>query len=291
MGAYGSAQSLAHLALEAETAGWDAIFVWDSVQVDLENRGNRATYDPWIALAAMAANTSRIRLGTMITPIARRRPWKLARETVTLDHLSGGRLILPVGLGAVEDGAFFKVGEELDRRIRAEKLDEGLEILAGLWSGQPFSFEGKHYQSQEMTFLPRPIQQPRIPVWVVGAWPREKSIRRAIHWDGILPVKMTADGQSLADDGYAQAGGMTPDDVREMKAYVDQRRTLDRSFDIILEGDTAGGDSARAAGIVRPYAQAGATWWVEAVWKFFYSDPGDVEVVRQRIRQGPPRVD
>jgi alkanesulfonate monooxygenase SsuD/methylene tetrahydromethanopterin reductase-like flavin-dependent oxidoreductase (luciferase family) len=291
MGAYGSAEQLAELALEAETAGWEGIFVWDSVHVDLEDPGNRATYDPWIALAAMAANTSRIRLGTMITPIARRRPWKLARETVTLDHLSGGRLILPVGLGAVEDGAFSKVGEEQDRLIRAQKLDEGLELLTGLWSGRPFSFAGDHFQTQEMTFLPPPVQRPRILIWVVGAWPRKKSMRRALRWDGILPIKMTADGQSLADEGNAQAGGMTPEDVSEMKAYVEQRRTQDGPFDIILEGETPGHGPAQAAAIVRPYAQAGATWWVEAIWKFFYSAPGDVEAVRQRIRQGPPRFD
>ena len=290
MGAYGSAGALAELALEAETAGWDGVFVWDSVHVDLEDPGNRATYDPWIALAAMAANTERIVLGTMITPIARRRPWKLARETVTLDHLSGGRLVLPVGLGAVEDGAFSRVGEEQDRKIRAEKLDEGLEILSGLWSGRPFRFEGAHYQTQEMTFRPPPLQQPRIPIWVVGAWPREKSMRRVLRWDGVLPVKMAADGQSLADEGHAQAGGMTPEDVSDMKAFVDQRRTLDGPFDIILEGDMAGRDPAQAADIVRPYAKAGATWWVEAIWKLFYSDPGDVEVVRKRIRQGPPQL-
>lgn len=290
MGQYGSAQTLADLAREAEAAGWDGVFVWDSVHVNLEDPRNQATYDPWIALTAMAASTKRIRLGTMVTPLARRRPWKVARETVTLDHFSAGRLILPVGLGAIEDGAFSKVGEELDRRRRAQRLDEGLEILSGLWSGQPYSFQGQHYQLEEMTFLPPPAQSPRIPIWVVGAWRREKSMRRAVRWDGVLPIRMRADGQSLADDGHALAGGMTPGDVRDLKAYVDEHRTQSTPYDIVLEGETPGEDPKRAAELLAPYAEAGATWWIEAIWEYFYSSPGDVEIVRERIRQGPPVV-
>lgn len=288
MGVVGSPRVLAELAQEAETAGWDGVFVWDSVWVDLDDARLQAAYDPWIALTAMAANTVRIRLGTMVTPPARRRPWKLARETVTLDHFSKGRLILPVGLGAVDDGAFSKVGEEVDRKIRAQQLDEGLEILNGLWSGRPFKFSGRHYRIEEMTFLPSPLQSPRIPIWVVGAWPRQKSMRRALRWDGVLPIKMTADGQSLAEEGYALAGGMTPEDVQEMKAFVDERRSQDTPFDIVLEGKTPGEDREKAKALVSPYAQAGATWWVEAVWEFFYASPGDLEVIRNRVRQGPP---
>jgi alkanesulfonate monooxygenase SsuD/methylene tetrahydromethanopterin reductase-like flavin-dependent oxidoreductase (luciferase family) len=171
------AQTLARLALEAEMAGWDGVFVWDCLSGNPENEPEKqAIYDPWIALAAIAMSTRRVRLGTMVTPLSRRRPWKVARETVTLDHLCQGRLILPVGLGSTIDAGFSKVGEEMDRKIRAEMLDEGLAILAGLWSGQPFSYIGQHYQVQEMTFLPPPVQQPRIPIWVVGAWPRMKSL-------------------------------------------------------------------------------------------------------------------
>ena len=184
------AQTLARLALEAEIAAWDGVFVWDCLSGNPENEPEKqAIYDPWIALAAIAMSTRRVRLGTMVTPLSRRRPWKVARETVTLDHLCQGRLILPVGLGSTIDAGFSKVGEEMDRKIRAEMLDEGLAILAGLWSGQPFSYIGQHYQVQEMTFLPPPVQQPRIPIWVVGAWPRMKSLRRALYWDGILPTK------------------------------------------------------------------------------------------------------
>ena len=147
------AHTLAQLAVEAETAGWDGVFVWDCLYGSPEIAPEkRATCDPWMALAAIALTTKRIRLGTMVTPLSRRRPWKVARETVTLDHLSQGRLILPVGLGDVTEGGFAHVGEELDRHIRAQRLDEGLTILTGLWRGQPFRFSGQHDQVQEMTF-------------------------------------------------------------------------------------------------------------------------------------------
>jgi alkanesulfonate monooxygenase SsuD/methylene tetrahydromethanopterin reductase-like flavin-dependent oxidoreductase (luciferase family) len=288
MGVVGSPQVLAKLAQEAETVGWDGVFVWDSLYVELDDPRLQATYDPWIGLTAMAASTERIRLGMMITPLARRRPWKLARETVTLDHFSKGRIVLPVGLGAVDDSGFSKVGEETDRKIRAQQLDEALEILNGLWSGRPFRYDGRHYRVQEMAFYPPPFQSPRIPIWVVGAWPKQKSMLRALRWDGILPIKMTADGQNLAEEGYALAGGMTPNDVREMKAFVDERRSQNAPFDIVLEGKTPGEDREKAKAIVSPYAEAGATWWVEAIWEFFYASPGDLEVIRNRIRQGPP---
>jgi alkanesulfonate monooxygenase SsuD/methylene tetrahydromethanopterin reductase-like flavin-dependent oxidoreductase (luciferase family) len=295
MGACGSAQALADLAAEAEEAGWDAIFVWDSVYGTMSDPRNDPTCDPWIALTAIAACTRRIRFGTMVTPLTRRRPWKLVRETVTLDHFSGGRLILPVGLGSLDDGAFSKTGEITDRKIRARRLDEGLEILNGLWSGKPFEFSGEHFQMDEMAFLPKPYQSPRIPVWVVGAWPRKLSMQRAARWDGILPAKYSADGQSLAEEGNALAGGMTPADIREMKAYIDALRSAEEigqngsRYDIVIEGDAPGEDPARAAEIIGPYVEAGATWWLEALWKTFYRYPGEIEILRKRIRQGPPR--
>jgi len=126
----GDPRAIAELACEAETAGWDGVFYWDGICV-----GDMDTYDPWVVMAAMAVRTERVRLGAILTPPARRRPWKLARETMTLDHLSGGRLVLPVGLGALDDGGVSKVGEPTDRKVRAGRLDEGLEILTGLWSG------------------------------------------------------------------------------------------------------------------------------------------------------------
>lgn len=181
----GDARTAAALAREAEIAGWDGFFVWEPVW----------GIDPWVSLAAAAMVTQHIRLGTMVTPVSRRRPWKLASETATLDHLSGGRVILSVGLGAIDTG-FAAFGEETDRRQRAQLLDEGLAIVTGLWQGQPFRFNGTHYQVQPTEFMPPPppVQQPRIPIWVVGAWPRPRSMQRALRWDGILPAIMTPEG-------------------------------------------------------------------------------------------------
>jgi len=270
------ARTLAQLAAEAETAGWDGVFVWDCLYGSAENEPDkRATCDPWIALAAIALATRRVRLGTMVTPLSRRRPWKVARETVTLDHLCQGRLILPVGLGAVTEGGFARVGEELDRRIRAQMLDEGLAILTGLWSGQPFSFSGQHYQVQEMTFLPPPMQQPRIPIWVIGAWPHKKSMQRTLRFDGILPTTLQ--------------GEMTPAGLQEMKTWLAQHRDPSTPFDIVMEGETPGDDPVAAAAILGPLAQGGVTWWLEAVWAT-PETKGGVAGMKKRIQQGPSRL-
>jgi alkanesulfonate monooxygenase SsuD/methylene tetrahydromethanopterin reductase-like flavin-dependent oxidoreductase (luciferase family) len=228
----------------------------------------------------MAMRTERIHLGPLVTPLARRRPWKLARETVTLDHLSGGRLVLPVRLGAVDDGGFSKVGEVLDRRTRAELLDEGLAIVTGLWSGEGFEFRGEHYEVEEMTFLPRPVQSPRIPIWVIGAWPSEPSLRRALRWGGIVPIKRNAEG--------AYMDLLTPEDLRALRAYVAEHRGPDH-YEIIYEGESPSDDLDRAAATVYPYAEAGATWWIESVWASPW-ERGGLAGMRTRIRQGPPRT-
>jgi alkanesulfonate monooxygenase SsuD/methylene tetrahydromethanopterin reductase-like flavin-dependent oxidoreductase (luciferase family) len=183
----GDPRTAADLAAEAEAAGWDGVFYWDGVAL-----GDMDTYDPWVVMAAMAMRTERVTLGAIVTPPSRRRPWKLARETMTLDHLSGGRLVVPVGLGAVN--TFGDVGEVTDRKVRAAMLDESLEILTGLWSGEPFAFSGAHYQVGEMAFCPAPIQRPRPPIWVVAAWPRPRSMARALRYDGILPNVFAPDG-------------------------------------------------------------------------------------------------
>jgi alkanesulfonate monooxygenase SsuD/methylene tetrahydromethanopterin reductase-like flavin-dependent oxidoreductase (luciferase family) len=214
----------------------------------------------------------------MITPLSRMRPWKLASETATLDNLSNGRVIVSVGLGAIDSG-FAAFGEVTDRKTRAELLDEGLDILTGLWRGQPFAYNGKHYTIKETTFMPPPppTQQPRIPIWVVGAWPREKSMRRVLRYDGLLPNPMSATGRHRK---------LTPADVRAMKTYVDERRAATTPFDIVVEGVTPGEDRKKATAIVRKWADAGATWWIEAMW----SAPG-LDSVRRRIEQGPPGIE
>jgi hypothetical protein len=257
------------VAREAEAAGWDGFFVWDAVW----------STDPWVTLGAIAAVTERVRIGVMITPVTRRRPWKLASETATVDRLSGGRLILAVGLGALDTG-FTKFGEETDRKIRAERLDEGLDIITGLWKGLPFAYDGKHYHVKPEALhltCPPPVQQPRIPIWVVGAWPRMKSMRRVLRYDGLLPDVMEKKG------GHWKRRATTPDDIRAMRVFVDEHRTLTTPFDIVMEGETPGDDPEKAASIVQPWAEAGATWWIEAKW----GAPDDP--VRTRIQQGPPR--
>lgn len=270
----GDVRTLAELSHEAETVGWDGVFIPDCICIEGAPGAPSLGFDPWVTLAAMAMRTERVRLGAIVTPISRRRPWKLARETATLDHLSNGRLILAVGVGALDDGGFGKVGEVTDLKARAEMMDEGLAIIAGLWCGQPFSFHGEHYAVEEMTFLPPPVQMPRIPVWVVGVWPRMKSMRRAIQWDGILPQKAGADPAMAAAD------------LAEMKAHIDAERGQERPYDIIAEGETPGDDRDGAAAIVRPLADAGATWWMETRW-FGKNSP---EEIRARVRQGPPRA-
>ncbi len=272
------ARTLADLAQEAEAAGWDGVFVWDMIW----------GVDPWVSLAAAAMVTSRVRIGTMLTPLSRRRPWKVASEVVTLDHLSNGRMVLPVGLGAAgpdyEDSGFPKVGEEVDRKIRAELLDESLDILDGLWGGEPFSYAGKHYQVRDVTFAPRPLQQPRVPIWVVGAWPRKKSMRRVLRCDGIIPTMMAA-----ADGSFAHTE-VTPADIQAIKAFVQEQRALTTPFDIIFEGETPGDDCEQAIAIAQPWAEAGVTWWLESVWHTPETQ-GGVEGMRARVRQGPPRIE
>jgi alkanesulfonate monooxygenase SsuD/methylene tetrahydromethanopterin reductase-like flavin-dependent oxidoreductase (luciferase family) len=260
----GGPREAADLAATAEAAGWDGVFTWDGIAI-----GPMDTYDPWVVMAAMAMRTERVTLGAIVTPPARRRPWKLARETMTLDRLSGGRLVLPVGLGAIDDAAFGNVGEPTGARIRAERLDESLEILEGLWSGEPYAHDGRHYRFGPMTFLPTPVQRPRIPIWVVGAWPNERSMRRAVRYDGVLP--QTSD----------------PDAIHDIAAYVARERPAERRdqpFEIVVEGRTPL-KRAAAAAKVRPAAEAGATWWIESNW-----ETATIDSQRARIEAGPPRA-
>jgi alkanesulfonate monooxygenase SsuD/methylene tetrahydromethanopterin reductase-like flavin-dependent oxidoreductase (luciferase family) len=259
------------LAAEAEEYGWDGVFIPDCINIPGEVG---LGYDPWVVMTAVAMRTQRVRFGTMVTPLSRRRPWKVARETVTLDHLSDGRLILPVGLGALDDQGFGNVGEATDRRTRAELLDESLAIITGLWSGEPFSWQGKHYRVEEMNFVTTPVQQPRIPVWVVGAWPRKQSMRRVLQWDGLLPNVLNPDGSH---------GAVTPEAIREMRAFVDQQRDATATpFDIIVEDPTPAEDPAAARAIATRWSDARATALLEWIW----TDPNDTDTIRRRFKAG-----
>ena len=269
----GDARIAADFARAAEQAGWDGFFVWEPVW----------GIDAWVSLTAAAMQTNSIRLGTLLSPISRMRPWELASKTATLDNLSNGRVIVSVGLGAVDTG-FEAFGEVTDRKTRAERVDEGLDILMGLWRGQPFNYDGKHYHVKETQFHPPPppVQKPRIPIWMVGAWPSKKSMQRVMRCDGLLPAVM--------DGGKVRFGPPTGDELRAMLAYVQANRTETTPFDIVMEGETPGQDPARAAGIVRPWAEAGATWWNEARWQVPRNAEG-LRLVHERILQGPPRID
>lgn len=253
-GACGDARTLADLARLAEEAGWDGVFL--EAYIVWQGHQDTPTYDPWVALAAMALRTERIRLGTTVTPLTRRRPWKVARETVTLDHLSNGRLILGVGLGDTisSDVSFTHFGEVTDARQRARILDEALDVLVGLWSGQPFSYHGEYYRVNEVTLSPRPIQTPRIPIWVGGGWPLKGPTRRAARWDGSCMYKHTYGGPW---EDWAS------DDVRSLKAFIDRQRTASTPFDIALGGRSRDDDWEKDRALIRSLAEAGATWWIE----------------------------
>ena len=267
-GVLGYPQPLVRLARDAEAAGWDGFFIWDVFRGDAQVP--TPVVDSWITLAAIATATERIRIGPMVTPLPRRRPWKLARESASLDHLSGGRLILGVGIGD-QPSEFSRFGEEADARVRGRMLDEGLEVLTGLWSGEPFSFSGEYYQIEHALLLPRPLQQPRIPIWVGGTWPRKPSFRRAARWDGVFPG--------------SQRGNLTLEELHDMRAFIQQHRTTEAPFDVMVGGDVPIDDPVMAREILTAYSAAGVTWWIEGIgeWR------GDVDAMAAFIRGGPPR--
>jgi alkanesulfonate monooxygenase SsuD/methylene tetrahydromethanopterin reductase-like flavin-dependent oxidoreductase (luciferase family) len=272
-GVCGDARVLGELAARAEEAGWDGIFLED--YIIWQGHNNVPTCDSWVALAAMAMITRRIRLGTMVTPIPRRRPWKLAREAATVDHLSGGRVILGAGSGETSiDTSYTGFGEVTDAKERASMLDEALEVIRACWSGRQFSYEGKHFHLNKVRFLPRPVQRPRIPIWIGGGWPLKGPARRAARWDGACM--------------YRQAGGdMTPVEVRELKERIGEMRTADGPYDIALGGRRRGKDWGKEREYIASIAEAGATWWIE------YLPPqlGGLDRVRAAIEQGPLQID
>ena len=265
----GDPRTAAELAASAEAHGWDGVFTWDGIAI-----GSMDIYDPWVVMTAMAMRTSRVVLGAIVSPPSRRRPWKLAREAVSVDRVSDGRLVLPVGLGALDDAAFGNVGEPTDARTRAELLDETLAIIDGLWSGEPFGYDGHHYRFAPMTFRPTPVQQPRIPIWVVGAWPNERSMARAARWDGLV--------------AQALGGELTPKTLGEAVAWIRERRAVEgrtTPYDVIAQGSTPAEDPASWSSTVAPWIDAGATWWIDADWQ-----AGSVDAIARRIEAGPPSV-
>jgi alkanesulfonate monooxygenase SsuD/methylene tetrahydromethanopterin reductase-like flavin-dependent oxidoreductase (luciferase family) len=279
-GPYGDARMLADLAYEAEEAGWDGFFLWDQVSKSTLTPTVDPMVDPWVALAAIALRTSAIRLGTLVTPLPRRRPWKVARETVSLDHLSAGRLIFGVGSGSGYFD-FEALGEASDAKTLAKLLDEGLEVLTGLWSGEPYRHKGLAYHIKEAQFLPRPVQSPRIPIWVAAMWPAKAPLRRAARWDGIVPI-----GRDLSLMEMLTAAQM-----HEIIRSVASLPGYTTPYEVVHSGITDGMDPAHDSEVVAAYQQVGVTWWVEKIqperWGSWTDWP--LEAMRTRIRQGPPR--
>jgi hypothetical protein len=267
---YGDARVAADLARLAEENGWDGVFVGDAIWC----------IDPLIQLTAAAMTTSRIRLGTMVLAMPLRRPNHLASESLAIDRLSQGRLMLGLGTGATWMGWHGFPDEVTDTRARAEMLDEAIDIITRMHQTEQFDYDGKHYHIKltrldTIHYPPKTIQQPRVPIWIPGVWPRMKSMRRVLKCDGLLPFKMNAEGKF--ED-------VTPADLCEMKAFVDTNRTLTTPFDYVVEGQTHALDRAQTRDRIMPWVEAGITWWIEGMWNV------PLEEFGERIRQGPPQL-
>ena len=264
----GSAGEQLEQAVLAEEAGWDGVFVWEAAY----------GIDAWTLLGAMAARTKRIKLGTLLTPLPWRRPWKVASQVATLDQLSNGRAILTVGLGAVV-GDLPRTGDETDLRRRAELLDEGIDLIRTLLAGRSehrganFTFE---CDLDDQVRVAQPVQDP-VPIWVVGVWPRPRSMRRVLACDGVVPQYDVGDREG------------TPDDLRAMRAWLDQHGARP-DLDVVAEGETPRDDPVAAAAVVEPWADAGCTWWLETRWELPHHVPERIHEIRERIAAGPPPV-
>ncbi|UGQ14724.1 LLM class flavin-dependent oxidoreductase [Yinghuangia sp. ASG 101] len=278
IGEFADARAVAGLARRAEDAGWDGFFVWDHVVFAFAAEAEVA--DVWTVLTTVALATERIRVGPMVTAVARRRPGTLARQTTTLDRLSGGRLVFGAGLGFTVEAEFGTWGESVEPRVLARRLDEGLEVLAGLWSGERVDFRGEHVTAADVVFRPTPVQRPRPPVWIGCNRPARRPLRRAARWDGVAPMIVDpADG----------SWNPTPGAVAEIVAGVDEhRRELPGGggpFDVVITGRTDAREPDAAAAEVRRIAEAGATWWLEG----FRPAPGEYDAALRRVEAGPPR--
>jgi hypothetical protein len=272
IGEFADPRRVADLARRAEEAGWDGFFVWDHVVFPW---GPLDVADPWVLLTVVAGATERIRIGPLVTAVPRRRPGTLARQTTTLDRYSGGRLVFGAGLGFTLDAEYGTWGEPVEPAVVARRLDEGLELLDRLWSGERVDYAGEQLTARGATFVPTPVQRPRPPVWIGCDWPHRRPLRRAARWDGVAPLALAADGMS-----WAPTAAM----VTEVLDVVGGLRTTDDPFDVVITGSTPPDDPERARDAVGPIAAAGATWWLEG----FRPQPGDLDAALRRVEAGPP---
>jgi len=278
-GEFAAPDVFADVARRVEEAGWDALLVWDHVVEQKDLR--REIADPWILLTAAALATRRIRLGTAITPVARRRPAKLAREVATLDRLTGGRMVLGAGLGAPVIDEYASFGDTTDTRVLAERLDESLHALDLLWSAESVTYRGNQITLDDVVFLPAPVQRPRVPIWVGGFWPNKAPMRRAARWDGAIPAMA----------GVEVARPPQVNEVRELVLFLRRCRAenglADKSFDIVIGGMSPTGPAA-GHDVIGPLADLGVTWWDERMpWG---DDLERTEPILRRIEHGPPRI-
>ncbi|SEO49697.1 LLM class flavin-dependent oxidoreductase [Actinacidiphila rubida] len=276
-GDFADPMNVRKVAVAAEEAGWDGLFVWDHLQ--FKRYRGRPFADPWILLATVAPATSRLRLGTLLTPVPRYRPQQLARQVATLDELSGGRMILGAGLGGPIDDEYGSFGDSTDPLVLAGRLDEGLDLIDRMWTGELVDHEGVHYQARDVQMTPTPVQRPRPPVWIGGFWPAKAPMRRAARWDGAAPLFESA------------RHGIVPDvaEVAELVAYVRKHRQgTERPFEFVLGGATPA-HPGRAADVIGPLSDAGATWWDERQIQLG-PDIDRLAPVLRRVEAGPPRV-
>ncbi len=277
-GDFADARVVAKVAAAAEEAGWDALFVWDHVVHDKQRRQGQPFGDPWMLLTAAALATSRLKLGPLVTPVARRRPEQLARQVATLDALSAGRVIFGAGLGGPIEDEFGSFGDTTDPVVLAQRLDEGLELLSRYWSGETVDHDGTHYRVRQTALLPATVQRPRPPVWIAGYWPNRAPMRRAARWDGAVPLFTSA------------RHGQTPtsDEVRELVGYLAGQRgeRVGEPFDVVVGGVS---DPSSAADLLGPLERAGATWWDERQMQT-NPDHYRAEPVLRRIEAGPPAL-
>jgi alkanesulfonate monooxygenase SsuD/methylene tetrahydromethanopterin reductase-like flavin-dependent oxidoreductase (luciferase family) len=244
-GEFSDVRALAELAEAADQGGWDGFFLWDHIAPSFAPGEGLPTADVTVALTAIALATERIRFGALITPLARRRPHKLSRELVSLDLISSGRLVLGVGLGSPPDTEFAGFGEDPDDRHRAAVLDESLELITRLWRGEAVDFDGQHLHVHTAPFLPVPLQQPRIPIWVAATWPGSPGpLRRARRWDGVIPISSDLSGQTY----------LTPADIEEITKQLSPAS----DFEVVVTPPSGAKSEA--------YQAAGATWWLEVPW-------------------------
>jgi alkanesulfonate monooxygenase SsuD/methylene tetrahydromethanopterin reductase-like flavin-dependent oxidoreductase (luciferase family) len=279
-GDFADPRTVARVATEAEQAGWDGLTVWDTVVHEKHAWRDQPFGDPWILLAAAALATSRLRLGAVLTPVARRRPEQLARQVATLDVLSGGRMIFAAGLGWPIEDEFGSFGDTTDPMVLAERLDEGLGLLVRYWSGRPVTHRGRHYQVHDVTLLPAAVQRPHPPIWIGGFWPHRRPMRRAARFDGVVPLFAAARNEQVPPI----------DQVRDLVTYILQRREgrREHQFEFVLGGSTPR-DPEQARAVIAPLADVGATWWDERQLQSSDDFHRLVPVLR-RIAAGPPAL-